>query len=252
MTNFGSSVCFRVLAGLISDWNAPECAALPRLNEMRRRFVSLPSIGRMYPGLRMYAMSDEATYQQQTLFAAASPVRMSALPDAAQDWLESDQDSGLSSIVFLQRLNRSGLLSKMCPVFYPATTERILPSSFVGWSNAGIASDGGYWTLKTSESPSAAAVCSLSEILEMDALPRYYLSAKAAQGILNRAARRGKELPPQLQQALQAVVTAAAVRPMEPLSTQSSAVTHLLMRVWRPHSHHGTPKVSARSLRPLK
>jgi hypothetical protein len=49
-------------------------------------------------------------------------------------------------------------------------------------------------------------VCSLSDILETgDVPPQYYLSAKACRGILRRADKRGKELPPQLALALQAV-----------------------------------------------
>jgi hypothetical protein len=49
-------------------------------------------------------------------------------------------------------------------------------------------------------------VCSLSDILETGDVPqRYYLSAKACKGILRRADKRGKELPPQLARALQAV-----------------------------------------------
>lgn len=36
--------------------------------------------------------------------------------------------------------------------------------------------------------------------------PRYYLSPKAALGILSRAGRRGRELPPHLLEALEAVV----------------------------------------------
>jgi hypothetical protein len=51
-----------------------------------------------------------------------------------------------------------------------------------------------------------AGVCSLSDILETGDVPqRYYLSVKACAGILRRAEKRGKELPPQLALALQAV-----------------------------------------------
>lgn len=42
----------------------------------------------------------------------------------------------------------------------------------------------------------------LSQILEDNPHPKYYLSAKACQGILNRAARRGKDLPEALKAAL--------------------------------------------------
>ena len=43
----------------------------------------------------------------------------------------------------------------------------------------------------------------LSQILEEDAHQKYSLSAKACQGILNRANRRGKKLPEILQTALE-------------------------------------------------
>jgi hypothetical protein len=58
-------------------------------------------------------------------------------------------------------------------------------------------------TLNSSEFHSAAAVCSLSDILETGDVPqRFFLSAKACQGILRRAAKRGKTLPPSLAAAL--------------------------------------------------
>jgi hypothetical protein len=45
--------------------------------------------------------------------------------------------------------------------------------------------------------------CSLSRVLETGELPqRFYLSAKACAGILRRATKRGKALPPMLEQAL--------------------------------------------------
>jgi hypothetical protein len=62
----------------------------------------------------------------------------------------------------------------------------------------------GSWTLSGSEWPSDAAVCSLSDVLETGPLPpRFYLSQKACAGILRRAEKRGKELPPMLRKALE-------------------------------------------------
>jgi hypothetical protein len=50
----------------------------------------------------------------------------------------------------------------------------------------------------------------LSDVLETSAVPpRFYLSAKACAGILRRAERRGKDLPPALQSALEAVAGSA-------------------------------------------
>ena len=155
-------------------------------------------------------MTTSHNYSQKTLSdrifsRAASPVRTYQWPAAARGWLESGRDCGMSSIALLTAFGRDGLSSKTCPDFYPATAEPILPSSFAGWSSAGMASPGGFWTLSISESPSAAVVCSLSEVLETDVAPKYFLSAKACSGILRRAERRGKELPEMLRQVLQQV-----------------------------------------------
>lgn len=57
-------------------------------------------------------------------------------------------------------------------------------------------------TLNLSEQPRTANPTKLSEILVTNPDPKYRLSAKACQGILNRAERRGKELPPELKAAL--------------------------------------------------
>jgi hypothetical protein len=144
---------------------------------------------------------------QLTLFAEASPAKTSRLPDAARAFLESEVDFGLSSIAFLERLGPDGASLRMSLGCYQATKDRTLPSSFKAWSNSGMASVGGFLTLNTSEFPSAAAVCSLSEVLEADVAPKFYLSPKACQGILRRAAKRGKALPEHLRAALDSAAT---------------------------------------------
>ena len=57
-------------------------------------------------------------------------------------------------------------------------------------------------TLNTGESPSVARESRLSWILEDNVPQKFYLSARACQGILVRASRRGKPLPELLKQAL--------------------------------------------------
>lgn len=57
-------------------------------------------------------------------------------------------------------------------------------------------------TLNIGERPRVPNPTKLSQILEPDADPKYDLSAKACQGILNRAERRGKILPEALKAAL--------------------------------------------------
>lgn len=67
--------------------------------------------------------------------------------------------------------------------------------------------DDGAWcgeltTRNTGECPNAAVVSRLSQILEETPHPKYNLTAKACQGILRRAERRGKDLPKLLKQVL--------------------------------------------------
>ena len=61
-------------------------------------------------------------------------------------------------------------------------------------------------TPNISEWPNDAVVCSLSQVLEQTSIPqRFFLSSTACAGILRRADKRGKQLPPQLEQALRSV-----------------------------------------------
>lgn len=73
---------------------------------------------------------------------------------------------------------------------------------------------------KSSEFPSAAVESSLSAILERRVPPKFYLSAKACSGILRRAARRGRELPALLKEALERVAgPLLALEPVTPSGT---------------------------------
>lgn len=62
---------------------------------------------------------------------------------------------------------------------------------------------GEHTMLNFGELPNAAVESRLSWILEDHPLPKYYLSRKSCQGILNRAKRRGKILPEPLRKALE-------------------------------------------------
>ena len=63
-----------------------------------------------------------------------------------------------------------------------------------------------FLTRNTGESPNVGAESTLSQILEVDVPKKYYLSAKACEGILRRAERRGKQLPPMLKEALEQMI----------------------------------------------
>ena len=69
------------------------------------------------------------------------------------------------------------------------------------WETGG-ALRGVYSTHSFGECPSVAVESRLSQILEDTPHRKYYLSARACKGILNRAERRGKALPEELYRAL--------------------------------------------------
>ncbi len=62
---------------------------------------------------------------------------------------------------------------------------------------------GEFTTRSFGECPSEENASRLSQILQDSAPQKYYLSARACAGILNRANKRGKELPEILKQALE-------------------------------------------------
>ena len=80
--------------------------------------------------------------------------------------------------------------------------EKGWPTADASWETDG-ALLGVYSMHSFGESPSVAVESHLSQILEDTPHQKYYLSAKACQGILNRAERRGKELPEMLKTALE-------------------------------------------------
>lgn len=116
---------------------------------------------------------------------------------------------------------------KTCPEHSAVTTEKTLPQSSKKQSgsssrkrpmclylkrdgpqaDASWETDGallGVYSMHSfGESPKDVVESHLSQILEDTPHQKYYLSAKACQGILNRAARRGKELPEMLKTALE-------------------------------------------------
>src|SRR5215471_306702 len=136
---------------------------------------------------------------------AASRARTSPWPARGPVLGASAARSGLSLNGCCASCAHDGAPLRMFPDSFPLDPDRE-PTSVSysgGWSSSGMAWPGGLWTRDGSEYPSVAAVSSLSAVLESQPVPRrYWLSAKAAAGILRRAAKRGKELPPRLLTAL--------------------------------------------------
>ena len=97
--------------------------------------------------------------------------------------------------------------------------ETLRKCSAFSWSNAGTGFRGACSIADFSESPSAAVECSLSEVLESRVPRRFFLSPRAAAGILRRAEKRGRILPSHLQAALESLAT----RPAEGAKTISTS-----------------------------
>jgi hypothetical protein len=111
-------------------------------------------------------------------------------------------------------LNQILQCGKTSPALFPVTLDEILRQSSPHFGTSGrVTLRGEFLTLNTLDSPKDAAVCSLWQILEENAPQKYYLSATAARGILRRAEKRGRMLPPQLRRALEAVALGVSPAP---------------------------------------
>ena len=133
--------------------------------------------------------------------------------DCVRAWLTHEETLPSRILGSLIDTVPNGSFGKTSPVSCQRTAGEPLAPSSGGWQNSGMGSPTEFLTLSTCEWTGLdglflndAGVCSLSEILETGDVPRrYYLSQKACLGILRRAAKRGKELPPMLHRALSAV-----------------------------------------------
>ncbi len=161
---------------------------------------------------------------QLTFWSEEPPASPSVSRDCAPDWLTLAATSCSPMAVLQAGIGPSGWFGRTSPAFCPATADGILAPSSGCWGNSGMGSPTAFLTLNKSEqaasrelSLNGGAVCSLSDILETGTLPpRFYLTARACLGILRRAGKRGKALPPPLQRAL------AAVAGLEPTSTATA------------------------------
>ena len=143
---------------------------------------------------------------QLTFSSEERPASPSASPDSVRAWMMRAVTWPSFILAWLTACAPAGWFGRTSPVSCRLTEDGRLEPLLEGWQNSGMGGPTESLTLSTSEFPSAAVACSLSDILETGAVPRrFYLSPKACAGLLRRAARRGKELPPALHHALKAV-----------------------------------------------
>lgn len=136
--------------------------------------------------------TSRASYRQKTTLLAHS---LASLPGAISSWSQGQDQHKGSNQKYGDGAKQHGSTS-------------FAGQSLVVCLDPSEQSRGGSLMPNISEWPNDAAVCSLSQVLEKGSIPqRFFLSAKACAGILRRAEKRGKTLPPLLEQALRSVLT---------------------------------------------
>lgn len=160
--------------------------------------------------------------EELTLFPVAHLAKTFQLLDTVEAWQANGLDCSGISAASLKNAMPSGLSGKTYPVLSAPTEAKISPpccGDLLGSdqpcprtggdpqdcvSALSAPQSGGCLTLNTSEFHSDAVVSSLSLVLETNVDSRYLLSEKSARGILRRAGRRNRQLPPLLRAALEA------------------------------------------------
>ena len=139
-------------------------------------------------------------------FAEDSPAKTSQSPENAPASTVNDQDCSSRQPESLTLFSdpEGGSSLRTFPDFFPQTVDEISPSFSRRWPTSGfMTSPGECWTADTSECPSGGGVfSSLPDVLEATVPSRFFLSPKAAAGILRRARKRGRDLPEPLERAL--------------------------------------------------
>jgi hypothetical protein len=156
--------------------------------------------------------SHQTNYLASVCLPEGSPARISQSPGNEPGSPATGPDSSSSSPELSMLFDPAGFSSRTYPVSSLATAVGTSESSLERWPTSGTAWLGGLSTHASSECRSVDGECSswqpsLTEILEepQNVPEKYSLSARAAAGILRRAEKRGKALPPHLRTALEAL-----------------------------------------------
>lgn len=110
------------------------------------------------------------------------------------DWLTFAANCPCDSMRLFAIACRDGCFGKTYQEHFGPTADTLLPASFEGWGNAGIASPTEFLTLDIGESHSGAVECSLSDIVDHgDDLLRSYLSREQVAKMLARLEKYGQD-----------------------------------------------------------
>ena len=115
---------------------------------------------------------------QLTFSLVEHPAKASQLQDFEKAWMTQGETSCSPILPLLQDIAPDGWFGRTFPASCHLTKDEILEPSSGRWANSGMGSHIECLTLSTSEWPSDADVCLLSDTLETGDVPqRYFLSA---------------------------------------------------------------------------
>jgi len=154
-------------------------------------------------------------WSPSTASPTGSPAKTSPSPGNEQDLTATDPACSSKPPESSERCARQPMDATQLGLSLRTSQDSCQPTTVMQWGASSMSwptsgrweSSGEWWTRSTSGWPNdgSASLSSLASILEESVPTRYFLSARAARGILNRAQRRGRTLPEPLHAALSAL-----------------------------------------------
>jgi len=185
--------------------------AVTAIEAVGRKMSGGPEVGLgIREGGPMFTLDKESHHAVALTYSpAASPAKTCPSPDGAQDSAASGPPCSSNSPESQTSLfaPADSFWSKTSRVFLVPEADGTSRPSSGRWPTSGFMTSPGEFSIPGSlEFPSGGGVSSsLRDVLEESVAPKYFLSPKAAAGILRRASRRGKKLPEHLEAALATV-----------------------------------------------
>lgn len=224
-------------AASTSAWSEPgiESSSSARSTPIDDEFS--PDTGQTSLGSEMSGGCTAMRSPESNCSAEDFPVRTSPSPsqspEAGAGSTERDQACSSSSPGLLTLFSpmEAGCCLRTFPDSFPQTVAEISPSYSRRWPTSGFTTaPGECWTADTSECPSGGdASTSLLDVIEADVPPRFYLSPRAAAGMLRRAEKRAVVLPGALATALAQL--AASPEDTENATTQKPKTSSQVRRL---------------------
>ena len=143
--------------------------------------------------MEMQQQSMKLNYQTSTYSLEDFLVKLSAWQEKEKDSTTQEVRSFLISQGFSPRKNPNILYSKMLKVYFLMTREELYRQSLGFSPTWGMSINGKYLIVRTSESHRIGNECILSDILEEQVDPKYFLSEKAKKYLIRAENRKGQK-----------------------------------------------------------